>query len=622
VLGGLLGDIWGGWLHVSFLWVARPLRQNGWARRLMREAERYAIARGAHDAHLETFSFQARPLYEKLGYELFGQLDDFPPGHTKYSSAQEADPTPMSGATPESAARRLRGSDAAAPSDHRSDVAVLALLALAKLLFHLATSQGYGIFRDELYYIACSDHLALGYVDHPALSIALLWLARHTLGDSLLAIRFLAGLAGAASVFVTGLIARELGGGRGAQVLAALAVFFAPVLMTFGHFFSMNVFDLLFWSILELLAVQILKHDRPRLWLVLGVVAGLGLNNKYSVGFLLFGLGVGLLISPQRRQLATRWPWLAGGLAALIFLPHVWWEAQNGWPSLEFMARASVEKNLPISPLDFFLQQILLLSPLAFPLWFGGLCALLFAPSMRPVRALGWAYVAVFVLFVTQHAKVYYLAPLYPVVFAAGAVALGHVAARRQWRWPLPVADALIVAGGLIVLPLAVPVLPVETFLAYQDALGLTPPQMERTERGALPQVFADMFGWTEQVDTVARVYAQLPAEQRARAVVLVRNYGEAGAIDFLGKERALPRAISGHNNYWLWGPGDLRDGDTVIALGPPREVLEQAFSEVERVDTVHCRYCIPFESELPVHVARGFKVPLAELWQRLKRFI
>jgi hypothetical protein len=295
---------------------------------------------------------------------------------------------------------------------------------------------------------------------------------------------------------------------------------------------------------------------------------------------------------------------------------------QSGWPSLEFMARASAEKNMPVSPVDFFVQQILLLNPVAFPLWLAGLLGVLLAPSLARVRALGWGYLAIFVLFVTQRAKVYYLAPIYPLLFAAGGVLFERACARRGWRWPLPAAAALLVAGGVVALPAAVPVLPVERFLAYQDALGLRAPQMERNQRGALPQVFADMHGWTELVDTVARVHAQLPAEQRARAVVLVRNYGEAGAIDFLGKPRGLPRAISGHNNYWLWGPGDLRDGDTVIAVGPSRAVLLEGFVEVERVDTVRCEYCVPFQNDLPVHVARGLKAPVAELWQRLKRFI
>jgi hypothetical protein len=241
---------------------------------------------------------------------------------------------------------------------------------------------------------------------------------------------------------------------------------------------------------------------------------------------------------------------------------------------------------------------------------------------MARVRALGWAYVAVFLLFVTQHAKVYYLAPIYPLLFAAGAVALERRFARRGWSWALPALTAVSVAGGVLAVPMAIPVLPVETFIVYERALGLEAPQMERNQRGALPQGFADMHGWTELVDTVARVYGQLPPAERARAVVLVGNYGEAGAIDFLGKPRGLPRAICGHNNYWLWGPGDLRRDDTVITVGMSREALLEAFENVDRVDTVRCQYCMPYENDLPVHVARGLKAPIADLWQRLKLFI
>jgi hypothetical protein len=499
---------------------------------------------------------------------------------------------------------------------------LLLLIALAKFGFHLATSQGYGIFRDELYYIACSERLAFGYVDHPPLSILLLWLARRSLGDSLLAIRCLAAAASAATVFFAGLIARELGGGRGAQVLAALAVCFAPVLLAFGHFFSMNVFDALAWTILELLAVRMLLRDEPRLWIAFGLVAGFGLQNKYSVAFFVFGLIVGMLMTRQRRQFLTPWPWIGGALALLIFLPHLWWEVRTGWPSLEFMANATAEKNLPVSPAAFFFQQILLLNPAAFPLWFAGLVALLAAPSFARLRALGWAYLAVFALFVTQRAKVYYLAPIYPLLFAAGAVACERLFARWHWRWALPALGTAIAGMGLITLPMAVPVLPVETFLGYAQAIGLAPPRMERNERGALPQVYADMHGWRELVETVARVTSQLTPEQRARTVVLVRNYGEAGAIEFLGRARGLPRVISPHNNYWLWGPGDLRQNDTVIAVGPAREELLSAFDAAERVDTVRCDYCMPYENDLPVHVAHGLKAPLDELWARLKRFI
>jgi len=507
-------------------------------------------------------------------------------------------------------------------TDERGDLVVLAVLALVKLVFHLVTSHGYGIFRDEMYYIACSEHLGLGYVDHPPLSILLLWLARRTLGDSLPAIRCLAGVAGAASVFVAGLIARELGGRRGAQVLAALTVFFAPFFLAVNHFFSMNAFDVLFWAVLELIAVRILLRDEPRGWIWFGAVAGLGLQNKYSVAFLVVGLIVGLAVSPQRRQLWSAWLWLGGALALLIVLPHLWWEQQHGWVSLEFMRNATSEKNMPVTPLSFFAGQILLLQPFALPIWLLGLAALLGAPALRRVRALGVAYLVVFAILVLQRGKVYYLAPIYPVLFAAGAVTLERWCARPALRWVLPAVTGVYVLAGIASLPLAVPVLSEERFLAYQGRLGIAPPQMERNQPAAMPQVFADMHGWTELVDTVARVYEQLPADQRARAVVLAGNYGEAGAVDFLGRARGLPRAISVHNSYWLWGPGDLRRDDVVIAVGAPRERLLEAFEDVQLVDTVRCQYCMPFENNLPVYLARGLKAPVDELWQRLKRFV
>ncbi len=497
----------------------------------------------------------------------------------------------------------------------------LALLALAKLLLHLATSGGYGLFRDEFYYLACSEHLALGYVDQPPLSIAWLWLSRAILGDSLLAIRFLPALAGAVTIFTTGVIARELGGRRAAQLLAALAAFIAPNYLAYNHFFSMNAFDLLFWVLLAYLAVRMLARDEPRLWLAFGAVAGLGLENKYSVAFFACGLVVGLLATPQRRLLASRWLWLGGALALLLFLPHLLWQVHEGWPTLEFIANAQTEKILPLTPLEFLLQQIVLVHPLNLPLWLGGLAALLVTPGLARFRALGWAYLAVFALLVIQQTKAYYLVPIYPLLFAAGSVQLEAFCMRLRLAWGIPAAAALLVAGGVATLPLALPVLPVETFVSVSASLPIGAPPSERHELGALPQFFADMHGWEELVETVARVQRRLPAAERARVHVLTRNYGEAGAINFLGRSRGLPPAISGHNSYFLWGPGDF-SGDVLIVLGGSREPLAEWFEQVERVDTVECSWCIPYQDGVPVYVVRGLVGSRKAWWASLERFL
>jgi hypothetical protein len=496
----------------------------------------------------------------------------------------------------------------------------LAALALVKLGLHLATHRGYGLFRDEFYYLACSEHLALGYVDHPPLSILLLWLSRAVLGDSLLAIRFLPAVAGAVTVYLTGLIARELGGGRSAQLLAALAAFAAPVFLRLNHFFSMNAFDLLFWVLLALIAVRILLRDEPRLWLAFGAAAGLGLQNKYSVAFFGFGIAVGLLASAQRRQLASRWLWLGGGLALLLFLPHLVWQVREGWPTLEFMANAQAQKNIPLAPREFLLQQIVMAHPLALPIWLAGLGGLLFSPRLQRLRPLGWAYLASFALLAVQNSKAYYLTPIYPLLFAAGAVVIEGFFERRRWRWGMPAAASLLAAGGVATLPLAIPLLPVETFIAYSRANVIGEPPTEHQEQGVLPQMYADMHGWEELVETVARVHAGLAPRERAQVRVLTRNYGEAGAIEFLGRPRGLPEAISGHNSFFLWGPGDA-SGEVLIVLGRSREELAEWFEEVERVDTVRCRHCMPYQNELPVYLCRRLRFPVRDVWDRVKNY-
>ena len=556
----------------------------------------------------------------------------------------------------------------------RADLAVLAGLALAKLVFHLATSSGWGIFRDELYYLACADRLAWGYVDHPPLSIALLAASRGLFGDSLLAVRCLAAVAGAASVFVTGLIARQLGARRGGQVLAALATFFAPQFIAVSHFYSMNAFEVLFWSLLEWLAVLILLYDRPRLWLVFGLVAGLGLQNKLTLAVLIVGLVVGLALTAQRRQLLSPWLWLGGAMAALILAPHLWWQAQHDWPTREFMANAAAMKNVHMGPLEFFLAQITLAHPLAAPLWIAGLVALFFPALLslppfesfppferwgpggisptdaerragisstnvdwkipphrpfskgggtaHPLRGLGIAYLVAFAIFVTQGGKVYYLTPIYPLLYAAGAALLDGAAVRRRWRWPVPAAAVGMLVGGLVTVPLAMPLLSVDGYLAYARVIGLAPPRMENNRAGDLPQIFADMFGWQELADAVGRVADRLSPADRARAVIFAGNYGEAGALEWFGPAHHLPRVISGHNNYWLWGPGDLRDDDPVIVVGGTPERLQPLFASVEQVGVSRCTHCMPYESDLPIYLARGLREPIEQVWQKLKRFV
>lgn len=506
---------------------------------------------------------------------------------------------------------------------HRPGDLVPAGIALLGLLIHLAVINSYGWFRDEFYYVACGEHLAWGYVDHPPLAPWLARLSRELFGESLAALRWMPILVGSLVVFLAGRLARELGGGRTAQAVASLCALIAPVYLFLFHFFSMNAFEVLFWLLGALVVVRVVGTGESRLWLLFGLVAGLGLLNKHSM--LLFGFGVfaGVLLTPERRHFARPWIWLGGLTAALLFLPHLLWQAAHGWPILEFMENAQRFKNVELSPLEFLSEQVLLMHPLAVPV---GLAGLVWYFASRRYRLFGWAVLAILAALMTQSSKPYYLSPVYPILFAAGGVAVEAGLRRVSSARLRPVLAGalllLLLLGGAAIAPMTLPVLPVETFQRYQARLGIEASSGERHEMGALPQHFADMHGWRELVDEVARVYRSLPPEERARAGIFAQNYGEAGAIDVLGRAQGLPRAVSGHNNYFLWGPGS-HDGGVLIILGGDEADNRAVCPDLRREGTVRCRgLCMPFEDNLPVYVCRGLTPPLPELWPRLKEYI
>jgi len=502
-----------------------------------------------------------------------------------------------------------------------SATALLACLALFKMLIHFVNNGAYGYFIDELYYIACSKHLAWGYVDHPPLSIFILTITRALLGDSLFAIRLPAVLAGAASVFLTGRMARELGGGRFAQCMAALAYMAMGVPLATTTFFSMNAFDHLFWISCALIVIRIVRTDNPKLWLAFGLVAGFAMLNKISIAFLAFGIVVGLLATPHRKQFLSPWIWLGGAVAFVIFLPHVIWQITHDFPTLEFMSNAKKYKITPMSPLAYLGGQIVEANPLTLPIWLAGLIYFLFAKSAKSYRVLGLAYLAVLLLFIIQQVKVYYLGPAYAMLAAGGAIAIEGVAQRRQWRWLKPALFGFVSVGGAWMAPLVLPILPPETYIRYGSLTGIQPPKEERGRMAELPQYLADRFGWENMVVTVARVFTALPPQDRARCAILAGGYGEAGAVDFFGPRYGLPKAISGHNNYWLWGPGDAT-GEVVISIGSSRERLLEFFETVEQADIIVSPYAMPRETNLPVYVCRHLKRPVEEVWPQLKHFI
>ena len=502
-------------------------------------------------------------------------------------------------------------------------LATRALLALAaaKILIQCAGIARYGFFRDELYYMACGRHLAWGYIDQPPLIALLASLSRHLFGNSIVSIRVLPVLAGAGVVYLSGVLARELGGGKTAQWLAALAVLFVPSYLAFDSFFSMNAFEPLFWMLCAWLAIRIVKGSSPRLWLLFGAVSGIGIENKHTMVVFGFALIAGLLITGNQSILRSKWIWIGGLIALALFAPNLIWEARHGWPQIEVVRNAQLLKNERIGPLVFLGQQILFLNPLAFPIWFAGLLWCFLAREEKRFRFLGWTYVIVLAIFIAGDGKSYYPLPVYPMLFAAGAVAWERAASfsRQRQRRALVF---LIVISGLIMLPWAVPVLPVGAFLKYENFFPtFFRAQTERDATGKLPQLYADMLGWDDLASSVARVYRTLPADERARCAIFAGNYGEAGAIDYYGPGLRLPGAISGHNSYFDWGPRNY-SGACVILVGERSGIYKNYFGRVELAARVPNPHGMPVERNIPIYLCRKPIEPLAKLWSRFKMII
>jgi hypothetical protein len=508
--------------------------------------------------------------------------------------------------------------DVASPGS-RDAIATWLLPALT-LALQLATYAGYGYFRDELYYLANGEHLGFGYVEHPPLIGFIAALVRATLGDSLFAIRLLPAFAAAATVFLAGAIARELGGGRFAQLLAGLSAMLVPAMLGVFGVFTMNAFDILAWAALWWLVTRYLATGQDRLWLTFGIVAGIGLENKISVLFLGFGIVAGLVVCRRWGAFRSRWLWIGGASAGLLFLPHVLWQAANGWPTLEFMRNAIAEKNVAFSPMGYVAAQLLDTFP-ALPVWLAGLVFLIVARSARPFRPLGWAYLAILGVMLTTNSKPEYLVPAYSVLFAAGGVAL------EQWRpggvgtVVRAVVVVFLIGSGVALAPFAKAILPVDAFVRYAHTIGVEPPQGERQTLGRLPQHFADMHGWPELAEAVDRVYRGLPPADRAKACIFAHNYGQAGAIDLFGRRLGLPKAIAGHNSYFLWGPRGCT-GEVMIVIGGSRDELRSSFASVDLGATFTCTDCMPYENNKPIWVARGLKEPMSTVWPRVKRYI
>src|SRR6266481_2723013 len=503
---------------------------------------------------------------------------------------------------------------------------IVLAIALAKLLFHIYFNNRYGYFRDEFDYMSCGDHLAWGYVDQPPLIPFLIHISRALLGDSLRAIRFIPALASSLLVVQTAVLAREFGGRRFALLLSAICALIAPQYLSNGSLLGTNCLEPNLWMGCAYFAILAIQRNDPRYWLWFGVVAGIGLEEKYSIALFGLGLVVGLLLTEQRRVFLNKWIWLGGFAALLIFLPNVLWNIKYDWPFLQLIRAIRAEgRDVVLGPFPYFFQQTLLVNPLTAPIWLVGFFALLFSMRLKPYRALGWCYVVCYTAFFVLHGKNYYLAPVYPMLLASGAVVIESAIHRAgnvspHWQGFKLAIVLVLLASGAHLAPVVVPVLSPDGFLAYTKYLPFKLPVMEHSHaRAALPQWYSDQFGWKEIADEAAVAWNRVPAAERRDCGIFAQDYGQAGAIDFFGRRQGLPPALSGHQTYFLWGPRGY-SGNCLIVLDDRRQVLEKLYEQVEYVGASDNPYAL--ERNIPVFICRKGKFgSLAELWPQLKKW-
>ena len=444
-------------------------------------------------------------------------------------------------------------------------------IAFVKLLLHLYAGRYYGYFVDELYNLALARHLDWGYVDVAPMIGLIGRIELALFGSSLSAIRLAPALAGAGLVLLTGALARELGGRRFAQGLAALCVLLAPGIMAMDHFLNVNAFEPLCWMGCALVLIRIINGGNERLWLWFGLIAGVGLETKHSMLIFGFALIAGLALTPQRKHLFSRWLVLGGLVAFLLFLPNLLWNIHYHFPFAELQENIRRDgRNVGFSLGSFFGEEALAMLPLSLPVWIAGLWGLL----RGPCRALAFAWGIAAAIIFAMNPRSYYLFPAFPMLFAAGGVQLEGWLAGPRVAWIKPGWCTLMVLMGALLAPTMMPLLPPETYIRYVRTTHLQQPKIENVRLGPLPQLFADQFGWEEMAAAAARVYNGLPPDIRARTAIFGQNYGQAGAIDLFGPKYGLPPAISGHQNYFLWGPHGAT-GESMIVMGDRQEVLE-----------------------------------------------
>ncbi len=495
----------------------------------------------------------------------------------------------------------------------KKDNLILFAFAACAVLIHILLNGQYGFHRDELDFIMNARQLDWGYVAYPPITPLFARIGLEVFGESLRGLRVMPAIAQGIAMVLAGLMARDMGGRRSAQLMAAFAVFIAPMSLIGGTVIMYFAFDYLWWVLVAFFLVRLLATDDPRYWLGIGAGIGLGMMTKYTMAFWVIGLIVAVLVTPARKYLRSKWLYIGAALAFVIFLPNLVWQIQHDFISLDFLSAIHARdiewgRTSTFIPDQFYLTT----NPLSIPLWTAGLILCLFSASMKRFRALGWMFVVTFLLLFFSKGRGYYIGPAYVMLFAAGAAWFEKWLASRSEktrRLGSGLAWTVLGIGGLVGIIIAKPVAPINS------------PLWEVTS--SINDVYVEMIGWQDLTETVARVYQSIPEEQKPRTVIYAGNYGEAGALDLYRKEYGLPRVISGSNSLWYRGYGDT-DPKTVVVVGVDYSEAATVFRSCKVVDKVTNSYGVKNEESTrhtAILICRDPRLPWKDIWAQSQSF-
>lgn len=501
----------------------------------------------------------------------------------------------------------------------------LVLISILNFVIIYASSftKGYGYFIDEFYYIACANNPALGYVDHPPLAPFVLMLFKAVFGDSVFAIRIIPAIAASLTVFMTGIITKQLGGNKIAQSIASFSVLASPVFAVIGGFYSMNAFEPLLSALVFYYLLKMLNEDNPKYWIQAGILFGLLLMNKHTAGIFILFLIISLLFTGHRKYLFTKYFAYSVIISFLIILPNLAWQIKNGFPSLEFYITNITRKNVPMPFINYFIFQLFAYNLFVSPIWLAGIFYLLFNKKPGRFRFIAILFILTYVFYlIGRNSRVDRMAYAFLGIIPAGSIFFENLISRFKPKLIYPVGALLIFSFFAFLIPIMLPYLNYENSEKLTKLLGMNT-EIESGNRPLIPQLIADRIGWQEKVDMVGKVYDSFPENERKNLIIAAENYGNAGAIELLGKKYGIESAVSGHNNYYLWSKERLR-GDIVIQLTSKNSYngLKESFEEVDSTNTFFNNiYCTPHERNLSVFICRKPKFPKEELLERARFF-